>query len=368
MSREQLFAGFFFAVFVYLLYQTFLIFSPFLVPIVWGSVFALTFTPLQLRLARLLGGRETLSAFILTLTLLTVVIVPTVLFGSVLTKQAVGLYGRIAGTLDDGSGPEVIQWLQTSPLGGLWDQARPYVEEYDIDLKAMARDNLKAAWGILVSRVTHAARSVPRLLLDLIIITMTFFVFLRDGRRIIDRIKDIVPMEREHSEAILATLYDTLSGVVQAMLATAIGQGVLAGLGYWLCDVPFSLVLAVLSGFLSFIPYAVPLVWGSCAIYLAASGSPGGAIFLSLWGFTVIGSVDNLVRPLVIGERANLSAFLLFFAILGGLSVYGFLGLLLGPVLVAIMVTFLRIYREDYIERPAPASTGDRSPGEAIND
>jgi predicted PurR-regulated permease PerM len=359
MSREQLFAGFFFAVFVYLLYQTFLVFSPFLNPIVWGSVFALTFTPLQLRLVALLRGRETLPAIILTSALVTVVIVPTVLFGSVLTKQAVGLYGRIAGILDDGSSQEVVQWLQASPLGGLWDRAHPYVDQYDIDLKGAARDNLKTAWAMLVSRVTDAARSIPRLLLDVIIITMTFFVFLRDGRRIVDRVKDIVPMEREHTEAILATLYDTLSGVVQAMLATAIGQGILAGLGYWLCNVPFSLALGVLSGFLSLIPYAVPLVWGSCAIYLGASGSVGGAIFLCIWGIAVIGSVDNLIRPMVIGERANLSAFLLFFAILGGLSVYGFIGLLLGPVLVAIMVTFLRIYREEYIEGVQPGGASE---------
>jgi predicted PurR-regulated permease PerM len=139
------------------------------------------------------------------------------------------------------------------------------------------------------------------------------------------------------------------------MLATAIAQGVLAGLGYWLAGVPFSLLLGVLSGFLSLIPFAVPLVWGGCAVYLAASGSAGAAIFLSVWGITVISSVDNLIRPLVIGERAKLSALLLFFAILGGLSVYGFLGLLLGPVLVAIVVTFLSIYREEYVDTAPPA-------------
>jgi predicted PurR-regulated permease PerM len=157
-------------------------------------------------------------------------------------------------------------------------------------------------------------------------------------------------MERAHTDAILATLYDTLSAVVQAMLVTGIVQGVLAGMAYWFCGLPFSLFLGVLSAFVSLIPYAVPLVWVSCAVYLASSGSVGAAIFLSIYGVTVISSVDNIVRPLVIGERAKLSAFLLFFAILGGLSVYGFLGLLLGPVVVATVVTFLQIYREEYVD------------------
>jgi predicted PurR-regulated permease PerM len=101
----------------------------------------------------------------------------------------------------------------------------------------------------------------------------------------------------------------------------------------------------------------------SCAGYLFLIGSTGSAIFLTIWGLAVIGSVDNVIRPLVIGERAKLSAFLLFFAILGGLSVYGFLGLLLGPVLVATVVTFLRIYREEYVDpQPIPVANVPRGP------
>ncbi len=361
MTREQLFAGFFFAVFIFLLYQTFRIFAPFLEPMVWGGVLALTISPLHRRLARAFSGRETAAAALLTLLLVTVVIIPTVLFGSVLTKQAAALYARIVGALEEGGSDQIVHWLHASPLGGLWGSARPYLDQYDIDLTQVARDNIRTAWGVLVSQVTDAARSVPRLLLDVIIIVMIFFVFLRDGRRIVRRFQGIIPMERAHTEAIFATLYDTVSGVVQAMLATAIAQGVLAGIGYWLSGVPFSLLLGVLSGFLSLIPFAVPLAWGGCAVYLAASGSAGAALFLSVWGVAVIGSVDNLIRPLVIGGRAKLSALLLFFAILGGLSVYGFLGLLLGPVLVAIVVTFLNIYREEYVDT-APAAPGPIAP------
>jgi len=356
MTREQLFAGFFFAVFFYLLYQTFRIFAPFLQPMIWGAVLALSFSGLHVRLAGILRGRRTLAALILTAGLVTVVTVSTTLFGSVLTKQSAALYTRIAGVVEAGGSDAVVRWLSASPIGGLWRHVHPYIDQYDIDLPGIARNTLNAGSAVLVDRVTGAARDLLRVAFDALIIVMTFFVLLRDGPRIVSQVRGIVPMERAYADAIIDTLYDTLSAVVQAMLATAIIQGILAGFGYWLADVPFSLLLGVISGFLSLIPYAVPLVWVSCAIYLAASGSIGGAIFLSCWGIVVVGSVDNVIRPLVIGGRAKLSAFLLFFAILGGLSVYGFLGLLLGPVIVATVITFLRIYREEYVQvEPRPA-------------
>lgn len=357
MTREHLFAGFFFAVFFYLLYQTLRIFAPFLQPMIWGSVLALTFFPLSARLTRVLGNRDTLAALLLTAALVVVMTVPTILFGSVVTKQAAALYTRVTAVIERGGSDAVVSWISASPMGGLWKRVEPYVDQYDIDLPGLAHNSLNTASAFLVDRVTGAARNLVRVAFDFLIIVATFFVLIRDGPRIVSQVRNIVPMERANADAIISTLYDTISAVVQAMLATAIAQGVLAGFGYWLSGLPFSLFLGVLSGFLSLIPYAVPLVWVSCAVYLGVSGSVGWAIFLSCWGVAVVGSVDNLIRPLVIGGRAKLSPFLLFFAILGGLGAYGFLGLLLGPVIVATVFAFLRIYRAEYGQEPPPTPT-----------
>jgi len=358
MSREQLFAIFFFAVLLFLLYQAVRIFAPFLQPIVWGAVLALSFFPLHKRLAVALGGRDVLSAAVFTIILVVVVVVPTILFGSVILKQAGTLYERLSHALEHGSTAQMAEWIQTSALGGLWRRIAPYLEPHDVNLPALVRNTLQATWKIVADQLAGTARNIVVILFNCAVGVMTFFVFLRGGPRFVEQLRDMVPMEREHTDAILSTLFDTLSAVVQAMLVTAVAQGVLAGIGYWISGIPFSLFLGVLSGFLSLIPYAVPLVWMSCAGYLAATGSTGSAIFLVIWGLAVIGSVDNFIRPLVIGERAKLSAFLLFFAILGGLSVYGFLGLLLGPVLVATVVTFLRIYRTEYVD-PQPVPVAD---------
>jgi predicted PurR-regulated permease PerM len=358
MNREQLFAIFFFAVFLYLLYQAFRIFAPFLQPIAWGAVLALTFFPLHRRLTDALAGRDGLSAALLTVTLVVVVVVPTILFGSVILAQAGTLYQRLTDALSHGSTARMTEWIEASPVGGLWRRVAPWVEPYDINLAGLVRNTLRGTWKVLADQLAGTARNLVIILFNCLVGTMTFFVSLRAGPRFVQQVRDMVPMEREHTDAVLSTLFDTISAVVQAMLVTAVAQGLLAGIGYWISGLPFSLFLGVLSGFLSLIPYAVPLVWMSCAGYLFVIGSTGSAIFLAIWGLAVIGSVDNVIRPLVIGERAKLSAFLLFFAILGGLSVYGFLGLLLGPVLVATVVTFLRIYRAEYVD-PQPVSVAD---------
>ena len=358
MTREQLFAGFFFAVFLYLLYETFRIFAPFFVPIVCGVVMALTVFPLHSRLSRALRERPTLSAAILTVALVFVVTVPTILFGSALIGQAASLYAQTSGAIEKGGFQVLVERLDASPLGGLWQRVQPYLAQYELDLPRLVRNTLATAWKVLADQVTGIARNLVVILFNFLIAVATFFVCLRGGTRFVAQIQEVIPMEREHSDAVLRTLLDTVSGIVQAMLITAAAQGLLAGIGYWLAGVPFSLFLGVLSGFLSIIPYAVPVVWISCAAYLLTKGATSAAIFLTIWGLAVVGSVDNVIRPWVIGERAKLSAFLLFFAILGGLSVYGFLGLLLGPVLVATVITFLRIYRTEYVSDTSTPAGG----------
>jgi predicted PurR-regulated permease PerM len=134
------------------------------------------------------------------------------------------------------------------------------------------------------------------------------------------------------------------------MVLTALAQGVLGGIGYWLiADLSFALFLGFLTGLASFLPLAGPaLIWGGVVIYLAATGETGRAIGMAVWGALLVSTVDNFIKTLVIGGRARLPTFLLLFTLLGGLKVYGFLGIFLAPVILAILLTFTDIYRELY--------------------
>jgi predicted PurR-regulated permease PerM len=163
-------------------------------------------------------------------------------------------------------------------------------------------------------------------------------------------------MEPEHKQVIFARLYDTLTAVVQSMVLTAVAQGTLAGIGYWLiADMPFALFLAFLTGLASFLPLVGPaLIWGGVAIYLASIGETGRAIGMALWGGLPVSFVDNIVKTIVIGGRARLPTFLLLFALLGGINVYGFLGVFVAPVILAILLAFTDIYRELYASPDRP--------------
>jgi len=155
-------------------------------------------------------------------------------------------------------------------------------------------------------------------------------------------------MEPQHKDAILARLYDTLLAVVQGTLVTAVAQGCLAAIGFWFLGVPFALLLGCAAAFLSLLPMGAPVVWMSVVAYFIAEAEYGRAVILLSYGIVIISGVDNFIRPLVIGGRTQIPTVFLFFGILGGLQAYGMLGIFLGPVLIAILVAFIRIYREQY--------------------
>jgi predicted PurR-regulated permease PerM len=178
------------------------------------------------------------------------------------------------------------------------------------------------------------------------------FFFFRDGEKMVRAFRDLIPMEAEHKDAILARFYDTVSAVVQGTLITAAVQGLLAGIGIAIVGVPFAILLGVATSFISLLPFGGPLVWISVVIYLLIGGAYFRAAFLVAWGVLVIGSADNVIRPLIIGGRTQIPTIFLFFGILGGLQAYGFLGIFLGPAVIAILVAFIRIYREEYATVP----------------
>src|SRR5262249_54028103 len=155
----------------------------------------------------------------------------------------------------------------------------------------------------IVDQATSLARNVLVTLLDFLLMLVALFFFFRDGERMADVVRDLLPMEPEHKDAVFSRLYNTLTAVVQSMVVTAATQGALAGIGYRLIgNLPFSLFLAFLTGLASFLPLAGPaFVWGATAIYLAMSGNVGRALALTVWGLAIVSSVDNLIKPLIIG-------------------------------------------------------------------
>jgi predicted PurR-regulated permease PerM len=155
-----------------------------------------------------------------------------------------------------------------------------------------------------------------------------------------------LPLESKQATAIMARTRDVIGASVYGVLAIAIVQGILGGLAFWTLGVPSAIVWGVAMTFLSMIPMlGAFLVWVPAAIYLALTGHAVKAVLLVLWGTLVIGMIDNFLRPKLVGERTKLHELLIFFAVLGGLQVFGVLGIVLGPVVLAITLALMDVFQ-----------------------
>ncbi len=362
VSRGQLSAGFFFAVFLFLLYQLYRFLAVFFGPLMWAAILALTFYPLTARLVRAFGQRRSLASFTLVVAVTLVAILPSIYLGTLLVRQAASAYTRVNGAVKRGEIQELVTWVQATRLGGLWLRAMPLFRELSIDLSDLVLRATNWVSNQIVGQATVLARNVLLSVFNFFLMLVALFFFFRDGEAMAARLRDLLPMAPEHKDAAFARLYDTLTAVVQGMVATAVTQGVLAGLGYWLIGgLDLSLFLGFLTAVSSFLPLAGPaLIWAGSAIYLVVTDHVGRGIGLALWGALVVSTSDNFVKPLVIGGRARLPTFPLLISILGGLVTYGFLGVFLGPVMLALLLVFVDIYREEYRAAEVPL---DRAAG-----
>lgn len=348
MTRQHLFAAFFFAAFLFLLFQFYQMFSVFIAPLTWAALLAFIFYPLYTRLTRWVRGRPSLASFLLTTTVILAVMVPTVFLIILLANESVALYQSSTEFINGPGLRDALDRLRASTPAKAWGLWAHVLEDWNIDLADIAVKGTNAVSGFLVSQAADILKNVAAFVVDFFLTTFALFFFFRDGSRMVDGIRDLLPMEAVHKDMVLARLHETLSAVVQGTLITAAAQGALAGLGFWALSVPFAVFLGCASAFASLLPFGAPVVWGLVAIYLGFTGSIVRTLVLILWGTFVVGTVDNVIRPLLIGGRTEIPTILLFFGILGGLQAYGFLGIFLAPVVIAILVAFVRIYREQY--------------------
>jgi predicted PurR-regulated permease PerM len=343
LARGPLFAFFFFAAFIFLLYQLYRVFAPFLGPIVWAAILTLVFYPLYQRVLRRLRGNDTLAALALTLLVTMAIVVPTVSLSSVVTRESIAFYQQVTEFVNSGRLKQTLEALQQSRPGRLVQRLSR--QGWEVDYGAV----IKRVADTVSSEATAFARNVAVFLLNFAIMLFTLFFLFRDGERMFRRFRDLVPMDPEHKDAVFSRLYETLAAVMRGMVVTALTQGVLCWVGLAVLGFSYSAFLGVLAGFFSLFPIVGAAgVWVPCTLYLAFAGDLVRAAALLAYGTLIISMVDNVLRPLLIGGRARLPTVFLFFGMLGGLEIYGVLGLFLGPVLLSIVVAFVKIYQEQY--------------------
>ena len=356
MTRHQLFAVCFFAVLLVLLYQIAVIFSPFLLPVLWAAILAHVTFPLHTRLITLLKGRATASAWLLTLGIMALVVVPVVFLTLLLIQEAGIAYDAISAWVQSGGVRRLPAQLAHLPLGGRMQDFISRHMASSRDLETFLLQSSKALSGFVLDQVAGLAKNAFLLAANFLVMIVTLFFFFRDGRRLLDGLYQIIPLEDSHKAKIFSRLDQTITAVVKGIVITAIVQGLLAGIAYGVLDVPVPVFLLALTIILAPLPFGgTALVWGPVALYLLWMGPVWKGLAMLAWGAGVVTTVDNVLRPLLIGQGSKLPTLFLFFSILGGLAAYGMIGLFLGPILLAILLTAIQIYREEYLSEPPPA-------------
>ena len=203
--------------------------------------------------------------------------------------------------------------------------------------------------GVLLSQVTGVAQNLFLFVSNFIITLFSLFFFLRDGADFCYRLRRLLPMDHEHQERLFRNIVDSMSAVVHGSLVVAMVQGLLAGLAYWVLGVPYPVLWGVVTAFAALLPFGgTTIISIPASIYLFLEGETIRGFLLLGWCLSVVVMVDNILKPILIGTRLRLPLIVLFFGILGGLSVFGALGLILGPVLFALLAALLDLYTEEY--------------------
>jgi predicted PurR-regulated permease PerM len=331
------------------IYLCALVLRPFFDVIAWSAVLVITFYPVHRRLLSRIR-RRSLSAFLSTVFVALTILVPILLVTALVVNELIDLKNLLQERLKHGANiggiapiREMMEWLN---------------QRWGLEIGKLLQTISQHAREItqVVAKYSLAfAGNVTNLIVSLVFTIFTMFFLFRDGEQVVARIPDLFPFERLQSELLIRRTRDVIDGSIYGVLVIALIQGALGALAFVVLSVPTPVLWGLLMAVTSLIPMlGAASVWVPATIYLLIIGSWGKAITLAGFGALVISSVDNFLRPKLVGERVRLNELVMFFSVLGGLQVFGVLGIILGPVLFAVTGALIEALK--HIEL-APRST-----------
>jgi predicted PurR-regulated permease PerM len=349
VNKTWLATAFFFALLSLILYSAFLILTPFLTAITWAVILAILVYPLYAWLLQLMRGRATLAAITVIVVITFIVIAPGVELVRFLADEAVSLVQSVRSLLDEEGKQEWLAKPWVQQVLGWWNMVSFRLVDFKINWKELLVQGAQSSSTFLVTQVKGIAQNVLAFTINFIVALFTLFFVLRDGAEFLSRVQRLLPMDREHQERLLRNIVDAVTAVVHGTLVVATVQGLLAGLAYWVLGVPFAALWGVVTAFAALLPIGgSTMVTVPASIYLFLQGETVRGVILLVWALGVVGMVDNILKPLLIGNRLGVPVLFLFFGILGGLALFGAVGIILGPALFALLRALLDLYSEEY--------------------
>jgi predicted PurR-regulated permease PerM len=316
---------------------------PFYGTLLWASIIALLFAPVYRRLLVRLRGRRTAAAVLTLLVAVVVAIVPFAVLSGALAREAMGVYDRVQ------SG----QWNPGLYFHQIFDAMPAWVrDELDrfglIDFDTLQRRLTAAvaqASQFIAARALGVGQDTFAFIVDLFITVYVAFFLIRDGASLVRALRRAIPLSAEHKKDLFDKFATVIRATVKGNLVVAALQGTLGGLAFWFLEVRAALLWGVLMAFLSLLPaVGAALVWLPVAIYFLVTGALWKAVALTAFGVLVIGLVDNLLRPVLVGKDTRMPDYVVMITTLGGMAAFGLNGFVLGPTIAAMFIAVWHIY------------------------
>lgn len=332
MTTSKVEIYFFFVIFLAALTLAFFLFLPFLGPLALAAVFAVIFYPLFQWVKRV-GGIpfDGLSALVTVLIVVLLVLVPVAFFGYLLFEEARSLFTALSS-----GNADILGAIQAAE-----SYVRGFLPGFDLDIRGYAQSALGTLTQSLGSIFTGTLQVVFALLLSLI----TFYYFLKDGPRFKVALMNYSPLRDSYDVEIIEQLKQTINSVIKGSLLIAFLQGIMTGVGFAIFGIPSPVLWGAVAGLGALIPnVGTTIVLIPAILYLFFTGSAGSAVGLLVWGVVAVGLIDNLLGPIFIGRGIKIHPLFILLSVLGGISLFGPLGFILGPIALSLVVVLAHIY------------------------
>jgi predicted PurR-regulated permease PerM len=320
-----------------------LVLQPFFGAILFAGVLVMSTWPVYERLRKRWGGRGTLAALALVLAFLVALALPVALVAQTLVVHSAGTVEAVRSFFEKRESFQLPAFIVSIPYLGPWlaEYSHQLLDSRE-ELAALAKHVAEPAKNLAVTLGAGVAQGLVQVLFALFLA----FFFYRDGERVRELLAE--GMERlagpDHGAHLTETAQSAVRGVVYGLIGTALAQAAVSLLGFVIAGVPGAMLLAALVFVLSLVPMGPVLIWGGAAAWLYARGETGWSVFMVIYGIAIISSVDNVVKPILMSRAGNLSMLLVVLGVFGGAAAFGFIGLFVGPALLAVAWNLLKAW------------------------
>jgi predicted PurR-regulated permease PerM len=335
-----------------ILYLLYLILDPFLLALGWAAVIAIATFPIYRRLEAWLGAGGVRAPGLMTLGVFLVIVVPTVVLVGLLVQELLHLQGMIEVKA---GGQAFAERVLHDPRIAAWmDRAEALAAQANIDLRAAAVTAAKSTVAFLLGAVTTVVKNVFFFLFQILLVLLALFFLYRDGREVDRAFWSLLTLPARRRDELRDTVENMVAAVVLGVLVTASVQALLLGLGFWVAGLQSPVLFGALALVAAMVPVVgVLLVWGPAAVYLAITADVTTTVLFVLWNALVVGGIDNVLRPMLVSGRTGLPLPLMLLGALGGLAAFGFLGLVLGPLVIALFIGVFQLQRRMALDAAA---------------